>query len=140
MTELITPEEAEKQGISGSPIAIGVALGETFRHLYDLRGSNVRGFTNEGGVFICSGVVLPKPIPPDGKFVLAEYTAPLLGFYNAEPGVTCAAYGKPVLNRAWRVSVGSTAGSWAAGGAVYYEVAVFHFESDFAASAKPGTL
>jgi hypothetical protein len=140
VTELITPEEAEKQGISGAPIAVGATLGETFKNLYDLKGSNVHGFVDcHNGVFICSGVVLPKPIPPNGKFVLAEYTAPLLGFYNAAPGVICAAYGKPVLGKARNVYAGSTVGACAVEGAAYYDTVVLHFESDFVPK-EPGAL
>jgi len=130
-TELISPEEARSQGASAPATAMVLAVGEAYHAPASVYSSNVRSMHRDGDkVFVCEGVVLPKPVIFNQELILVESTAPLLGFYNAEPGVLCGAYGKPQPLRAWRVVVGSTLKPYVISGAIHYESIVFHLVAE----------
>lgn len=130
--DLITPEDAAKLGARDPKVALILAVAETFHVPSSVFGSNVRSAHNDRDVvFVCDGVVMAEPLVGGKAMVLIEALAPLLGFYNAEPGVLCAAYGKPVLHRAWNVVVGSTIRPIvSSANTIYYEAVVFHVQSE----------
>lgn len=83
------------------------------------------------GVFVCQGIVFHHPLERGDAFVLVESIATVLGFYNGEPGVLCAAYGKPVLLKAWNVTVGPMlSSSVAMANVAYFDTVVLYIQSE----------
>ncbi len=107
-TDLLPDDEAKAQGASAPGMAIVLTLGKDARAPHTVNASNVRSMRFSGAVLSCEGVVMKEPVVFGDEFIFVESTAPLLGFYNAAPGYLAAAYGKPVLHRAWKVTIGQT--------------------------------
>lgn len=105
---LIPIEEARKLGAQAPAMAIVLGLARDFHLPASVHSSNVRAARREPQTFMVDGVVFREPVTFGDRLVLVEATAPLIGFYNAEPGVLCGAYGSPVLHRAWDVEVVAT--------------------------------
>ena len=110
MSELISVEEAAAQGVTESPIAAVASIDENYRVPYSVQGSNVLRFWSEKAdpkTLFCENVVMRRELKVGDGLILVLSIAKLLGFYNAEPGVICPAYGKPEMSGAWRVVVKS---------------------------------
>lgn len=124
---LIKPEEAEAAGAHAAPIAIVLSLTKGGGVPSTVLGTNVRAASREGDTFLCQGVVVREPVVFGQEMVLVEATALLLGFYSAgydddHAPILCAAYGKPMPHRSWRVVVGQTFKAYVIDGpAVHYE-------------------
>jgi len=124
---LIKPEDAAAHGAHAAPIAIVLSLTKGGGVPSTVLGTNVRAASREGNVFLCQGAVVREPMVFGQEMVLVEATAPLLGFYSGgydvdHAPILCAAYGKPVIHRSWRVAVGQTYKPYVIDGpAVHYE-------------------
>lgn len=105
---IIPIEEAKKFGAQAPAFAVVLGLGKDFHLPASAHSSNVRAARREPQTFMVDGVVFKTPVTFGDRLVLVEATAPLIGFYNAEPGVFCGAYGTPVLHKAWDVEVAAT--------------------------------
>jgi hypothetical protein len=130
-TDLVSPEEADKQGAQAPPVALVLSLMEKFHVPSSVHCSNVRSFRKENQMFICDKVVVNKPLSFGQELVLVQSTAVLSGFYNPAPEILCAAYSVPVLDKAWRVTVGVTIDPYVASPSViHYGGLVLHLISE----------
>lgn len=106
--KLIAVDEAAKFGARSAPFAMVISLSKDYHLPGTVHSSNVRAARRDQSIFMLDGVVLRAPIVFCDRLILVESTAPLIGFYNAELGALCAAYGSPILHRAWDVTVAAT--------------------------------
>lgn len=105
---IIPIEEAAKFGAQAPAFALVLGLGREYHLPASAHSSNVRSARRDPQTFLVDGVVFKTPVTFGDRLVLVQATAPLIGFYNAEPGVFCGAYGTPILDRAWDVEVAAT--------------------------------
>lgn len=143
---MLTSEEAVALDASAPGSAIVLTLVREFRVPVSVHVSNVRSAWRQasersprtGGVFICGGVVVREPLMLGEEFFLVEAVAPLSGFFNPAPGVLCAAYGKPILHKAWNVTVGPTVNpAISSAMAIVYETVVFYVQSEYTPPPAP---
>jgi hypothetical protein len=112
-TDLITPEAAAEQGAHAPAVAVVLLLTKIGATPTTVHASNVRSARRDGEVVLCGGVVLREPVVFGEGMILTESAAPLLGFYNggydeSHAPILCAAYGRPVLIKSMKVTVGQT--------------------------------
>lgn len=105
---LIPIEEAAKFGAKAPPFAVVLSVAKDFHLPATVHSSNVRAARRDKEVYMIDGLVVRAPVTFGERLVLVEATAPLIGFYNAEPGVFCGAYGSPTLHKAWDIEVAAT--------------------------------